>query len=502
MDIDLSKPEHKEILGKEIKREFGFLAKMPSSIDELKSVLGYDPSDNTSFEDDSGIDYGRMSEALQNRDAARHIPNTTLGRFIDIAEESIRDFTFIKEESMKEIERRTKEMREAEEREKKRVAEEAVRKAEYDEAVRKAAEEMVAAKLAEEVEKKRVAKEAASKKRAATRAAKSAAAAPAPESTPTAPTVEVVSPVVAPVEPPVVVAPVAAPVEPPVEPPVVVAPVATPVVHPIVEALPTYVTYQKIEQLEARLTNHKQIDILHRVRLRHPDDQMYFISFERNVSPDPKKKNLIGTFLVLGTLNKSGERSQYYIDMYDPTVIEADKKSFYCNCPAHKFQGARDNTVCKHISFVMCRVVGYMTEEFFKTHRLTKAETNMVVEKVSVRREVLMMHIEANRAKDAAAMLDTKAGAPSAAVSYDPSKWITRDSFKNSTRDMAEEACPICFDDIVEGDGRLNCPECKKHIHKDCIEVWLSRHDSCVYCRSTKWKHYRKCFIENGKVAI
>jgi Ring finger domain len=445
---------------------------MPLSVETLKTILGYDPSDNTSFEDGTGIDYGRMMEALQNNDAARHISNSTLGRFIDIADESIRDFTFIKEESEKEIERRKIEMREAEE---------AARKAEYEEAVRKAAEELVAAKKAEEEEKKRAAKEAASKKRAATRAAKAAApvATPTPPSTPAAPSVDDDSLLLA----GVVVAPVAVPV----------------VVAPVVETLPTYATYQKIDQVAARLTNHKQIDILHRVRLRHPDDQMYFISFERNVSTDPKKRSLMGTFLVLGTLNKHGERSQYHIDMYDPTLIDAEKKSFYCNCPAHKFQGARDNTVCKHISFVMCRVVGYMTEEFFKTHRLTKAETDMVVEKVSVRREVLMMHIEANRAKDAAAMLDTGA---SATVAYDPSKWITRDSFKNSTRDMAEEACPICFDDIVDGDGRLNCPECKKHIHKDCIEVWLSRHDSCVYCRSTKWKHYRKCFIENGKVAL
>ena len=460
---------------------------MPTGIVELKALLGYDPSENTSFEDGTGIDYGRMMESLQNNDVARHISNTTLGRFIDIAEESIRDFTFIKVESEKEIERRKTEMREAEEMEKKRTAEEVARKAEYEEAVRKAAEEMVAAKLAEEEEKKRATKEAAAKKRAATRAAKASAAAPVPAPV-ISPIIPTPLPIAAPVPLPV---PAAAPT---IISPMIVAPVPVSVPVP---ALPEVVKYQKIDQLTSRLTNHKQIEILNRVKLRHLDDQMYFINFERNANPDPKKRSLLGTFLVLGTLNKSGERSQYHVDLYDPAVIDADKKSFYCNCPAHKFQGARDNTVCKHISFIMCRVVGYMTEEFFKTLRLTKAETDMIVEKVSVQREVLMMHIEANRAKDTSGMLETKS-----AAAYDPSKWITKDSFKNSTRDMAEEACPICFDDIVEGDGRLNCPECKKHIHKDCIEVWLTRHDSCVYCRSTKWKHYRKCFIENGKVAL
>ncbi len=468
---------------------------MPVSLEELKSALGYDPSDNTSFIDSSGVDYGRMLEVLHNGDAVRHLSNSILGQFADIAEESIRDFTFIKEQSEKEIERRQKEMQEAKEREKKRLAEEMEKLTREREEITRAMEllarerEADDARILAEQEAAKKKREETARKRAATRAANAAAAAAAAAPAAAAPAAP------APAAP----APSSTPAAPSVE---AVAPVATPAA-PVVEALPTYTTYQKIDQVVARLTNQKQIDILHRVRLRHPDDQMYFISFEKNMSTDPKKRSLMGTFLVLGTVNKSGERSQYHIDMFNPTLIDAEKKSFYCNCPAHKFQGARDNTVCKHIAFVMCRVVGYMTEEFFKTHRLTKAETDMVVEKVSVRREVLMMHIEANRAKDAAAMLDTKSGSGAASsVAYDPSKWMTRESFKNSTRDMAEEACPICFDDIVDGDGRLNCPECKKHIHKDCIEVWLSRHDSCVYCRSTKWKHYRKCFIENGKVPL
>lgn len=468
---------------------------MPTGIDELKALLGYDPSDNTSFIDRTGVDYGRMLEVLHNGDAVRHISNSILGQFADIAEESIRDFTFIKVESEKEIERRQKEMQEAKEREKKRLAEEMEKINREREEIARAMELLArereaddARTLAEQEAAKKKREETA-RKRAATRAANAAAAAAASA----APIIPAPLPIAAPV--PLPTPAIAA------APPAIVATEAAAATTATAATLPVVVKYQKIDQLTSRLTNHKQIEILNRVKLRHPDDQMYFINFERNTSADPKKRSLVGTFLVLGTLNKHGERSQYHVDLYDPAVIDADKKSFYCNCPAHKFQGARDNTVCKHISFIMCRVVGYMTEEFFKTLRLTKAETDMIVEKVSVQREVLMMHIEANRAKDSAGMLETKS-AGSVATSYDPSKWITRESFKNSTRDMAEEACPICFDDIVDGNGRLNCPECKKHIHKDCIEVWLSRHDSCVYCRSTKWKHYRKCFIENGKVAL
>ncbi len=473
---------------------------MPMSIDEIKMVLGFDPSDHTSFEGDDGTDYGRMMEALMNSDARAYLSNTSLGRFIDVVDECMESFNLIKSESMKEIRRRTDEMREIEARERERKEREE-REARVQEEIRKRAEEIAlkaaeefAAKRRVEEEISRKKKEEAAKKRAATRAAKAAAAAPAPApaplpaSAPMAPTVETVF------------IPAPAPV---------VAPVAVAAPAPVVEAastLPNRVTYQKIDQLIPKLTNHKQIDILRRVQLRHADDQMYFISFERNLDlSTPRKRALVGTFLVLGTLNKHGERSQYHIDLFDPTQTEDDRKSFYCDCPAHKFQGARDNTVCKHISFVMCRVVGYMTAEFFTTHRLTKPELDMVVEKVSVRRELLMMHIEMNRAKDAAAMIEGtggRGGAAGAATAIDPNKWITRSSFKNSTRDMAEEACPICFDDIVDGPARINCPDCKKHVHKECMEVWLSRNDSCVFCRSTKWKHYRKCFIQDGKVCL
>ena len=75
--------------------------------------------------------------------------------------------------------------------------------------------------------------------------------------------------------------------------------------------------------------------------------------------------------------------------------MEADKKIFNCDCPAHRFKSSQDNTVCKHISFIMCRVVGYATVDFFKTFTLNKDEVAMIMDKMSVQREAIIMNVEA-----------------------------------------------------------------------------------------------------------
>jgi hypothetical protein len=171
---------------------------------------------------------------------------------------------------------------------------------------------------------------------------------------------------------------------------------------------------------------------------------------------------------------------------------------FNCDCPAHRFKSSTDNTVCKHISFIMCRIIGYVTTEFFTNHRLNKDEVNMIMNKMSVQRDVIMTHIEMNRMKDSCSAID---------VTRDNmiihKKILNRDSYLNSTRPVNEEDCPICFDTIeASGENRLNCPDCKKHVHKECMEIWLSRNQTCVHCRSEQWKHYTKCFRENKSIEL
>ena len=250
-----------------------------------------------------------------------------------------------------------------------------------------------------------------------------------------------------------------------------------------------------INDIIHQILNVKQIEILERVKRRSLDDQMYFVNFEKNSRSDNVKyKALMGTFTILGTLNKQGVRSEYKVDLFNPEVYGIDKKIFNCDCPAHRFKSSQDNTVCKHIAFIMCRVVGYATVDFFKTFRLNKDEVSMIMDKMSVQREAIMMNVEANRMKDGCNAIDDSL--------IIRKKILNKDSYLNSTRTVDEEDCPICFDLIEKDNNRLNCPDCKKHVHKECMEIWLSRNNSCVHCRSTNWKHYKKCFVENKSIEL
>ncbi len=251
----------------------------------------------------------------------------------------------------------------------------------------------------------------------------------------------------------------------------------------------------QINSVIQTLTNQKQIDILERVKRRGLDDQMYFVNFERNSRQDTARyKALMGSFTIMGTLNKKGVRESYTVDLYNPTVYDASKKIFNCDCPAHRFKSSGDNTVCKHISFIMCRVIGYVTTDFFTNHRLNNDEVNMIIDKMSAQREVIMTHIEMNRMKDSCNTIDDKM--------IIRKKMLTRDSYLNSSKPVNEEDCPICFDSIEMNDNRLNCPDCKKHVHKECMEIWLSRNKSCVHCRSDNWKHYSVCFVNNQSIEL
>ena len=43
--------------------------------------------------------------------------------------------------------------------------------------------------------------------------------------------------------------------------------------------------------------------------------------------------------------------------------------------------------------------------------------------------------------------------------------------------------CPICIDDMKEGDQAIYLP-CKHWFHEDCVVLWLKEHNTCPICRS------------------
>ncbi|KAF6156792.1 hypothetical protein GIB67_033261 [Kingdonia uniflora] len=48
----------------------------------------------------------------------------------------------------------------------------------------------------------------------------------------------------------------------------------------------------------------------------------------------------------------------------------------------------------------------------------------------------------------------------------------------------AEAECAICLSEFVDGEGVRVLPRCKHGFHVQCIQGWLSSHNSCPTCRS------------------
>lgn len=48
---------------------------------------------------------------------------------------------------------------------------------------------------------------------------------------------------------------------------------------------------------------------------------------------------------------------------------------------------------------------------------------------------------------------------------------------------VAEGDCPVCFEDLPNGEALHSCATCRNYIHADCLKMWLAVQKTCCYCR-------------------
>jgi hypothetical protein len=185
------------------------------------------------------------------------------------------------------------------------------------------------------------------------------------------------------------------------------------------------------------LKNVNQINSLTKLLDTDESNQIYLVNYKKN------GKKYHSEFTILGTL-RAGKRSEY-------KVILLNDGKFKCNCKDFKFNSS--DRVCKHICFLMCRVAKMYSKNFFTTHILTKEEFKKFTEI-----EFTIKNIENDFAP-----VESKAG----------------------------EDCSICFDKLSL-EAIIACPDCHNNIHKRCMEVWLEKNKTCLFCRSTSWGSYIK----------
>jgi hypothetical protein len=52
------------------------------------------------------------------------------------------------------------------------------------------------------------------------------------------------------------------------------------------------------------------------------------------------------------------------------------------------------------------------------------------------------------------------------------------------------EMCSICHINMTNKEVLVSCPDCKKFLHKDCMQKWLLHQQTCPCCRSDSWKDF------------
>jgi hypothetical protein len=230
------------------------------------------------------------------------------------------------------------------------------------------------------------------------------------------------------------------------------------------------VDFKNIQQLIPHVKNDYQQQILIKIISDAEYAKIYLSGYETNT--DIKKKDVIGTIKVLGTYNeKKKVREEYDIKIHK----DSPKGHFWCSCADHKFNSSKKGTVCKHICFVVCKVLKVLQPYFFETKKLKQEHLDALLQKLTS--DVIW--------KDNTVVKNLEK--------------ITLETFKSFIKQL-EDCCPVCFNDLEENEKPhlLACPTCHNYAHKECMEVWLEQQERCMLCKSDVWKNYGK--VKNGSV--
>lgn len=234
-----------------------------------------------------------------------------------------------------------------------------------------------------------------------------------------------------------------------------------------------YIQYSNIIELNNHIDNPNQRAIINRISTDADYAKVYLQNFIPNT--DPKKKELKGTIKILGNYNKQKKsREAYDVKIFD----SYDKHTFWCSCADHKFNSTKKNIVCKHICFIVCKVLKILQIYFFETKQLTSKHLEQLLGKFDINSE-MWSNVELVR----------------------KSNKITIQDFKNFPNHI-QDICTFCYDDMTDIDIEISviCPICKHCFHEECMDIWLESQSKCSYCLNVFWKYYKR--IKNGEKEI
>ncbi len=226
-----------------------------------------------------------------------------------------------------------------------------------------------------------------------------------------------------------------------------------------------------LEDLILSITNIEQVKRIQKIL---PDNQdyakVYLQGYTENT--DKKKNTLLGTIRILGQYNfQKKEREAYQIK-----VFQNEPQTFWCSCIDHKLNSSKKNTVCKHIAFIVCKVMKLFELEFFETKKLSDKHLQELLNRFSDKSDLW---------KNKSLVRDLKQ--------------INFNTFKMFPTPI-DDTCTFCYDELTDADinNSVCCPTCRHSYHSECMDIWLENYLRCSVCSSDIWKHYK--IVKDGLV--
>ena len=141
-------------------------------------------------------------------------------------------------------------------------------------------------------------------------------------------------------------------------------------------------------------------------------------------------------------------------------IFNKTNGKFSCNCNDYVFRSKSKNIVCKHISFLICKVLKIWDHNYLKT-KITNLDIYSLINNSTIW----------NNDNVSIKFLNEK--------------------FKHSTKQFhKDDICPICYDNFNQTQV-VNCPDCNNYLHSNCVQIWLMYSNKCCWCRSEIWEDFR-----------
>lgn len=130
-----------------------------------------------------------------------------------------------------------------------------------------------------------------------------------------------------------------------------------------------------------------------------------------------------------------------------------------CTCPDYTTRHKR----CKHIYFALLRIMKI-------------DETDVDNEEYADNELFIMFSKSEKLPSNKSIVIDPKL----------KEKWNKiKNSGEEAKQRKVEGDCPICLEEMMEFDGIDFCKySCGNNVHKGCLQMWLKKNSTCVYCRA------------------